>query len=173
MIHNSEELKTVLLPKVKAAVKQTQEQVYMIVNRFVKEWYSEFSPEMYVRTYQLYQSLVKSEIIEIPNGYRAEVYFDLDRLDYYLKTIRYSNGRTRQIKNYWKGGVSGASTLTEKIAGAVIGGNGYHVLRPQSKMKKGTAIWKESIAALNKDGYRILVNNLKAAGVPLKTGGYL
>ena len=78
---NEKQLKDFLLKKSKAALIKSQEQVYQIIDRFVKEFYADYSPELYERTYQLYRSLVKSEIVPTGSGYEAHVYFDLDSLD--------------------------------------------------------------------------------------------
>lgn len=157
LIHNSAELKAILLPKIKGAIKQTQEQAYLIINRFVKQWYAEYSPVRYERTRQLYLSLVKSEIIELPNGYRAEVYFDLDRLDYYYKRFKGQQGRKN--KNW------GSSSIEEKVLeNEMI--TGWHDLKKQEH--HGTEIWNESQVVLDNMLIDKLVANLKAAGIPIR-----
>ena len=80
-------LKSYILSRMQPAVQKAQEQVYQVIDRFVKEYYAEFSPEVYERTYQLYRSLVKSDIKSTGNGYEACVYFDIGALDYAMKTI--------------------------------------------------------------------------------------
>lgn len=159
LIRNSNELKTILLPKIKSAVKQTQEEAYTIIHRFVKQWYAEYSPTLYARTYQLFQSLVKSKIIETPNGYKAEVYFDLDKLDYYMKTLQ--NGEIVKNKNW-----NPKSKSIEEKALQNVAEYGYHILK--GRKVHGTEIWNESLAILNKEAINILVNNLKSAGIPIK-----
>ena len=57
LIHNKDELNAILLQKTKNAVIKAEETVYNIIHRFVKEYYAEYDPVMYVRTYQFYQSL--------------------------------------------------------------------------------------------------------------------
>ena len=147
-----------------------QENVYQIINRFVKEYYSEYTPgdyhkqlqidndrlgkptyaSMYVyeRTYQLYQSLVKSRVVRSGNGFKAEVYFDADRLDYYFKLV---NGE--QVHNK---GWSEEKTL-ESAA------HGYH-----GGLIAGTAIWDEPIAILDQQSNEMLKRELIKAGIPLK-----
>lgn len=159
LIHNSAELKAILLPKIKGAIKQTQEQAYLIINRFVKEWYAEYSPDLYARTYQLFQSLVKSEIIETPNGYRAEVYFDLDRLDYYMKRLQ--NNKIVKNKN-WN---PKSKSIEEKVLQNVAE-YGYHVLK--GRRAYGTEVWNKSLAVLDKEAVSMLVANLKATGIPIR-----
>ena len=102
----------------------------------------------YERTYQLYKSLVKSRVTYSKNGYKAEVYFDADRLDYYFKLV---NGE--QVHNK---GWSEEKTL-ESAA------HGYH-----GGQIKGTAVWDEPIAILNQQGNELLKKALIDAGIPLK-----
>ena len=66
--NNIEEVEKYVLEQARRSLITVQEEVYMIVNRFVKQYYAEFSPEVYERTYQLYRSLVKSEIKKDGNG---------------------------------------------------------------------------------------------------------
>lgn len=160
LIHNSTELKKALLPKIEIAVKQTQEQVYLIINRFIKEWYAEYDPDLYVRTYQLFKSLVKSEIIEIQNGYKAEVYFDLDRLDYYMKMLK---GRSKPVKN--KNWHPKNKSIEEKVV-QNVSEYGYHILK--GRREHGTEIWNESLAILNDEAIDLLLKNLKSAGIPIR-----
>ena len=85
------EIQSYIMSRMQPAIQIAQEKVYQIIDRFVKEYYSEFSPEMYERTYQLYRSLVKSKIISSGTGYECVVYFDLDALDYAMKYRIVSN----------------------------------------------------------------------------------
>ena len=84
---NTKELKSYILKKSEAAMIQAQSKVYQIVNTFVKEFYVGYSPAQYERTYQLYQSLIKSDVQISGNSVTATVYFDASRLDYYMKMI--------------------------------------------------------------------------------------
>ncbi len=130
MIFNSlDNLKSYILSKSYSALQKTTEQVYQIINRFVKEYYAEFSPEMYERTYQLFCSLVKSSVVSTGNGWQAYVYFDASQLDYAMKRI---NGR--EIHNR---GWSEEKTLSSAAHGLH---GGY---------ASGTAIWDEPLTLLN------------------------
>ena len=83
-----DELENYILEKTRQAMIPIQEQVYTIVDRFLKQYYAEYDPIIYERTYQLYQSLVKTGIKKTANGYEAYVYFDVDKLDYAFKTFK-------------------------------------------------------------------------------------
>ena len=85
--NNTKELKSYIFKKSESAMIQAQSKVYQIVNTFVKEFYVGYSPAQYERTYQLYQSLIKSDVQISGNSVTATVYFDASRLDYYMKMI--------------------------------------------------------------------------------------
>ena len=146
MVFKSEsELRNFLLSKCQNALIKTQEQIYQIINRFVKEFYAEFSPEMYERTYQLYCSLVKSNIISTGNGYEAEVYFDLSSLDY-VTGARPSGEQVMQAAEYGRHGAMGLAVADFK----------------------GTSIWHEPLEILNAEAINILKKMLISEGVPIK-----
>lgn len=142
---NEAELKAFILKKCKNALAKSQQQVYQIVDRFVKEFYAEFTPEMYERTYQLYRSLVKSEVVKTHNGYEAQVYFDLSSLDY----------------------VTGAKPSGEQVMGAAEWGR-HGAMGLATVDFKGTSIWHEPLAILDAHAIEILKRMLMAEGIPIK-----
>lgn len=144
----SSEIENYIKSKMLSSIKMMQERIYQIINRFVKEYYSEWSPDMYDRTYQLYRSLVKSEIKPTKNGYEAYVYFDIDALDYAMKHL---NGKT----------VSNTGYSEEKTLEAAAHGS-------HGGFKSGTAIWDEPIKLLTKNGYNMLKQMLVSNGIPVK-----
>ena len=73
---NTAQIKAYLMKHMETAVKQAQKKAYDVISTFLKKYYSEFSPSMYERTYQLLSSLVESQITSTGNGYRVEIYFD-------------------------------------------------------------------------------------------------
>lgn len=149
MTFNSvDELKSYILSHSASAVGMAQERVFQVIDRFVKQYYAEFSPEMYERTYQFYRSLVKTDIISTGNGWVAEVYFDVDALDYAMKRV---NGIERPNKGW-----SEQKTLDAAMAGSHGGYTG------------GTPIWEYSIAILSQEAYHILKRALIDAGIPVK-----
>lgn len=141
---NEKELKDFLLKKCKNALIKSQEQVYQIIDRFVKEFYVEFSPEMYERTYQLYKSLVKSDIIQTANGYEAQVYFDYSSLVYTTG----SNPSGEQVMNAAAYGFHGAE--------------GLHVIAGE------TSIWSEPMRILNAEAINTLKRMLISEGISIK-----
>lgn len=75
------------------AIKKAQQSVYDVIQDFIKEYYKEkvfrdengnasMIPKVYDRTFQFFNSLVKSEIKKISGGWECEVYIDYKSLDY-------------------------------------------------------------------------------------------
>ena len=126
--------------KMPNAIKQAQEEVYKVIDRYIKTYYAEYSPEFYDRTYQLFNSLVKTEIIPSGNGFKAQVYFDVDSLDY---------------KPSW----SGEKTMQNA-------GYGMHATYP--KRIPGTPIWLAPTGELDATAMTILKEAIIAAGIPVK-----
>lgn len=150
------ELENHILSCMKPAIEKAQAQIYQVIDRFIKEYYAEFSPELYDRTYQLYRSLVKSEIIFTGKGYKAHVYFDLDALDYSIKTLKkIGTWENTYHRNNWTH--ENDKAVFELVAHGSHGG-----------YKNGTAIWDEAIAVLNKEAYEILKRMLIESGIPVK-----
>lgn len=141
---NETQLKEFLLKKCRNALIKSQEQVYQIIDRFVKEFYDEFTPDQYERTRQLFRSLVKSDIIRNGNGYKAEVYFDYGSLVY----------------------TSGSSPSGEQVMNAAAygghGAEGLHVIAG------GTGIWSEPVQILNAEAINILKKMLISEGIPIR-----
>lgn len=145
---NEKQLKAFLLQKCKNALIKSQAQVYQIIDRFIKEFYVDYSPEMYERTYQLYRSLVKSDIKLTGNGYEAYVYFDLDSLDY----------------------VTGAKPSGEQVLdAAAYGGHGAEGLKVVSG-NSGVSVWNTPKEMLDAHAIEILKRMLISEGVPIKKG---
>lgn len=161
LIHNKNELNAILLQKTKNALIKAQEQVYAVVNRFVKEYYAEYDPIEYVRTYQFYRSLVKSEIVPADNGqlgWKARVYFDLDKLDYYMKTTRSKGTKVNDTQNF-------DDPLDEKgVMSRVM--RGLHVVKPTTV--QGTPIWAETQKFLDEQGFDLFKKMLQSEGIPIK-----
>lgn len=141
-------LKNYILSRSGNAIRLAQERVYQVIDRFVKQYYAEYPPEVYERTYQLYRSLVKSDVKSTANGWVAEVYFDLDALDYHIKRL---NGREYSNKGW---------SEEKTLSAAAHGSHGGYV--------SGTAIWDTPIGILNAQGYNMLKRALIDSGIPVR-----
>lgn len=142
------DLENYLLSKCKEAVNLMQASAFQVIEGFIKQYYAEYEPVMYERTYQLFKSLVKSEIRPTANGWEADVYFDLERLDYHVKKI---NGVLYDNKGW-----SEQKTLSSAA-------HGHH-----GGKYAGTAIWDEPMIVLTKHQRSILKNALLNAGIPVR-----
>ena len=71
----------------KLAMQTAEKQCYYLVDKvaekvkgnieeFIKEYYLEYSPIYYERTWRLLNSVVKTKPKKIPNGYEVEIYID-------------------------------------------------------------------------------------------------
>lgn len=152
IFNNTKELKSYIFKKSESAMIQAQSKVYQIVNTFVKEFYVGYSPAQYERTYQLYQSLIKSDVQISGNSVTATVYFDASRLDYYMKMI---NGK--ESPNH---GWSAETVLNVAMISGVPHG-GY-------SPAGGNGIYLEAIAKLNQEAIKVLKDSLVSAGIPIR-----
>lgn len=145
---NDTQLKNFLMAKCKNAVVQAQEKVYQVIDRCLDQYYGEFKPDEYIRTQKLLNSLVKSDIRYVGNGFEAEVYFDEAQLNYQTGVIPTQHG-------------TGYATwgADEVLDTAMHGSHGGYI--------DGTAIWGTSQAILG-DIYVLLRNELIAQGIPIK-----
>jgi hypothetical protein len=145
---NEAQLKSFLLQKSQIALAKTQEQIYQILHRFVKEFYNDYSPEMYERTYQLFQSLVKSRIIPTAKGYEAEVYFDIGSL--YYTTGNMPSGE--EVMKAASNGLHGA-----------IGDDFLYRFG-----NTGVGIWNDPMKIIDAQAIDMLKNMLISEGIPIK-----
>ena len=154
---NEKQLEAFLLQKCKAAVAGTEQKVHNIIDKCLKQFYEQFEPEEYIRTGQLLHSLVKSGVRKVRNGYEAEVYFDVNGLNY-------PKGE-KELKN---GGIGWANWDKDTILDVVMTGS-YSGL-PHGGYAKGTAIWTKSQATMATLGgvFEMLKRELEIIGVPIK-----
>lgn len=150
---NEKQLESFLLQKCRAALVKSQQQVYQIIDRFVKEYYAYYSPEMYERTYQLYRSLVKGDVERTANGYEAKVYFDLSSLDYVTGGKPSGEQVMTAAKEGWHGAV-GKIPNSDKYYKYVVSG--------------GEGVWDEPKQILDAQAKEILKKMLISEGVPIK-----
>lgn len=145
---NEQQLESFLMAKCKNAVVQAQERVYEIIKRFLDQFYSEYPPKgkelVYHRTEQFLNSLVKSQIVPDGKGYKAEVYFNLNYI--YDSGSNPSGEQVMQASEWGRHGAMGLMVADFK----------------------GTSVWHESLAELDAKAINILVDMLRAEGIPIK-----
>lgn len=128
--------------KAKVAVFNTREKIYSVIEKNLRVYYGEFSPEEYIRTQHLLNSLVRQS-----SGLHAEVYFDAGALNYQTGVIETQHG-------------TGYATwgAAEVLDTSMHGSHGGYV--------GGTAIWDNSMSELG-DIIALIVKELRAAGLPV------
>ena len=137
---NETQLKNFLMQKCRAAVAGTEQKVHSIIDKCLRQFYAQFSPDEYIRTEQLLHSLVKSKVeTNGKNGYKAKVYFDVSALNY-------QNGYIEIQSTESTGRMGYASWDTDTILDVVMTGS-YSGL-PHGGYAKGTAIWTKSQATI-------------------------
>jgi hypothetical protein len=141
---NEKQLEAFLLQKCKIALERSQNQVYKIIDLYLNRFYADYDPVMYERTYKLLHSLVKGNIVSTDNGYKAEVYFNLDYL--------YTTGAQP----------SGEDVMFE----ASHGGHGAKGLKVVNG--GGEDAWFTPLEILDVEAIEILKNMLIAEGIPIK-----
>lgn len=164
---NEKELEAFLLKKCQKALAKTQEKVYKILEKFLNDFYKDYTPGYYTdwdgtekfyhgydRTYRLLQSLVKSEVIPSKNGYEAQVYFDYNYLN-----SRYPDGNQPS-------GEEVMAAASKGLHGAI--GEDYWYFQG----KTGVGVWdggsRNPIKELDTKAIKMLVDMLKAEGIPIK-----
>ena len=145
---NEKQLENFLLSKFRTAITQAQERVYRVIDGALKQYYSEFTPDEYIRTEKLLHSLVKSNVKRVGSGYEAEVYFEEKQLNYQTGVIETQHG-------------TGYATwgADEVLDTAMHGSHGGYI--------DGTAIWGTSKAVLG-DIYALIKQELIKQGIPIK-----
>lgn len=135
---NERELRSYILKKSRRAVEVVSEKVYRVIEDFLIQYYNDYTPKKYIRTYQLLCSLVKSEVRSTGDGWIADVYFDASALDY----------------------ETGNWGATEVLGTALHGSHGGYV--------KTAPIYGQSMNYLNAHAIEELKKALIAAGIPVK-----
>lgn len=160
----SAELKSYILKRSEVAIKLAQERIYQVIDRFLGQYYKEFEPEVYIRTFQLFRSLVKTDVKQVGNSWVAEVYFDLNALDYSTRIVPLNRPWSKYAKPYntyhrekWTKENDQWVLETAMTGDESHGGWGW-----------GDGIWDSSMKVLNKDTFNILKQELIKAGIPVK-----
>lgn len=142
---SEDELKAFILSKCQNALVKAQEKVYKIIDLYVQRFYADYDPVSYHRTYQLMKSLVKSEVYQSGNGYKARIYFDLGSIEY----------------------LTGARPSGEQVMSqAAYGGHGASGLKVV--YGSGEDMWNTPLGILDAEAINILRDMLIAEGIPIK-----
>lgn len=155
---SQKQLERFLLKKCRLAMIDATNEVYAIIKEVLYNYYLDYDPVVYERTYQLLQSLVVPRIVSDGKGYKAEIYFDLDKLKYNKSDWQKGNAPTgEQVFDAAGKGLHGA------IGDAGGGYQFYHV-----PGKTGASIWPETELIMDAVAIDTLKDALIAYGIPIK-----
>ena len=157
---STEQLKKYILQHNEIAIRASQEKVFQIIERVLKQFYDEFEPTMYERTNQLMRSLVKSDVKQVGNQIVAYVYFDIEKLDYSMKYLFGDFRKNTYHREDWTK-ENDKWVLENAMVGTYTHG-GYPYATDN------TRIWIESMAEIRKKIYDILKTELQLAGIPIE-----
>lgn len=82
VIKNARDLDRLFKMVAKNALKDARDKVYKAIDDSINQYYKEYTPSVYKRTYKLLNSLVKTDIVKIKGGFFCEVKINEDYLDY-------------------------------------------------------------------------------------------
>ncbi len=155
ILKNEAQLKSVLLSKIKSAVVQAEEKVHRTIDSCLQQFYNEFTPDEYIRTKQLLHSLVRSGVKQVGNGFEAEVYFDVGKLNYEQGVMPLQH--TSEHGMYGWATWSNQTVLDVAMTSAL----------PHGGYASGTAIWTESMNRMG-NVLKLLEQELRKQGIPMK-----
>ena len=164
------EIKEYIIKQSKKALEDERDRIFNILNDFLHQYYTEFTPEYYERTYQLLQSCVRTEVVQNgDNGWKARVYFDWKNLDY---SIKYFTDERWKIEDGYINPFS-YSGMTSHNGSFPNNGDAYKVV--ESAMHgshggyiDGTAIWDEGIEKIKQNFRSELKTILRKNGIPIR-----
>lgn len=156
MVFNSiDQLEKHLMQKCRAAVAETEKEVHDKFKVNVDNFYSEFTPEEYIRTGNLRGSLQCSPVISSGNSVEAEVYFDTPSYEQGMMPLQHTPEHGRYGWATW----SGEDVLVTALSTGM----------PHGGYAAGKPIW--TIAMNELGGKKGIDDKLKAAlvanGVPI------
>lgn len=144
------ELEAYVIKKMQPAVKEVQEKVERIAFNMLQTFYGEYEPVVAIRTYQVLNSLVKTNVIRTGNGWECEVYFDLGALNH-PKSYIGKNGKV--VTSDWSEEEILSSVMTSGTHGGAIG---------------GIAVWNELMDIIDPSCIQWLKQELISAGIPIQ-----
>lgn len=144
------ELENYVIKRMQPAVSAVQEKVHQIIFNYLNAFYGEYEPSVAIRTYQILDSLVKSDVVRKGNGWEGEIYFDLSRLSH---PSRYTGQDGRTVTSDW----SEAKILHGVLVSGTHGG-----------AVPGIPVWLEAMDTVNPAWIQWLKQELIANGIPVK-----
>ena len=152
-IKNQEQLRKVLQSYVASALEKTQKEIYDVIQESINDYYKEYTPKYYDRTYKFLNSLVKPKIEIKGDTIECEVKIDEDYLRYHYPGSNFEY-------DYPATGRDVVSWANRDVPGA--GNHGYTV-----DAGRDIGFWDEGIQTLGGEIgiIRTLVYNLEKRGL--------
>ncbi len=88
-INSINDLEKAIQPAIQGMVNQLADQVYKVLNYYLNDYYTGWTPESYQRTKDFLYSAVKTEAKMAGSKCVASVYIDYDSMDNYVKATGY------------------------------------------------------------------------------------
>lgn len=107
----------------------------------MSEYYDQYSPTMYERQYRIISAITSSEIVDIGDGYKIEIYLDPNKVSYDPSIWTYPDGST-----WYKQG-DDPLTVFENMANGIHGWIG----NPRPYQTEGR-FWEEFLNAIGEGG---------------------
>lgn len=145
------QLKLALEERISKSMKDLENHIYETVDKFLQEFYGEFTPVMYVRTKQFLHSLVATDIVYTGKGFEFKVYIDYSKVNYRQKKVRVNN----IVYTMENKGLSDEEIMNRNL-------QGYH------GRVKGTSICEKALRELIPNIVSRLKSYMKANGIPVK-----
>lgn len=151
-----EKLKKEIIEQCKKATNETIDYVYDRFSFKMDDYYNEFDPEIYDRTYQLKHSL-KSENASVWKGYfthiDGKVYLDTRNIDYSWKTLKgIGSWANKYKKNAWTH-CNDLEIVRISAFGNIKGDPNPNNNYAHGGYKEGTRIWTDPMNELKSDSY--------------------
>lgn len=89
VIKSMSDLTKILESRIQQALKMTQQEIFEVIQQHIVDYYHEFTPHMYQRTWEFLNSLIKTDIIKTNGTISCTVGIDSNYLTY-----RYNGGAT-------------------------------------------------------------------------------
>jgi len=140
-----QQIKRDLAKKVVKAMEAVKIQVRDIIYAACMDYYGEYNPKMYQRTFQIAEAIYNMANVAIKArmvGAGFEVYIDASMFNH--------------LKDEW--------SEEQILAGVMLGGGDSH----GGAMPGGTAVWTESIGQIDAQIMNIVKQELIAAGIPIR-----
>lgn len=107
-INNMDELSKILQPTMKGLVNQLANEVYEILNYFLLNYYTGWTPSSYKRTKAFLYSAVKTETKMVRGKCVASIYIDYNAMDEYVNTTGF------QVAKWANDGLHGGISVNHK-----------------------------------------------------------